>query len=205
MNWDTLKDPSENEYFQFIDEKQNVFKVYPVVQKLSIQWTLAKNNKVLGTYGKAEDAKEEINKRFRKPHKVGDVVHRKWGFYKILAIGYGYLVKELNVNPNKTISYQSHTYRAECWNIIDGNGIFKTEKPGNYCCSYEVYKLYNRYLTAPTIPLKEVKETKNAGDVIKIEVQQKHGFTAGDKGCRIVEIWSGTKLEEYDIIRFEEN
>ena len=210
MNWDTLKDPSENEYFQFIDEKRNVFKVYPIVKQLCIQWALSENNKVLGTYLKAENAQEEINKRYRRPHKPGDVVERKWGKYRVMLVGEKYLIKELYFNPGQKISYQSHKNRKEQWLVIKGDGVFRTEQQystSNYFgWDYEYFYggVRKRYLTAPPTPLIDVRLGKKIGDSLVIEKEQKHQFIAGPNGATILETWYG-ELDECDIIRFEEN
>ena len=49
------------------------------------------------------------------------VVERAWGFYKVLDVGSGWTVKELEFNESKALSDQRHTYRSEHWHVVKGN------------------------------------------------------------------------------------
>jgi cytidyltransferase-like protein len=46
---------------------------------------------------------------------------RQWGYYRVLhTIGDNVKVKELTVDPGKTLSMQRHKYRAELWFVAEG-------------------------------------------------------------------------------------
>jgi len=175
-------------------------KVYIISQRLKngrVIWQATLNGVNHNWADNLDTVKSYIENIYKKPVKVGDRVERKWGFYEILAIGEGFLVKRLVFNPGMAISYQFHKFRSECWKIIKGDGVFKTERFSpviNYFGSY----------AACGLPKIEVNESKNVGNVIEIKTSQKHKFTAGDFGAEIIEIWSGSKLDEDDIIRIEE-
>ena len=48
------------------------------------------------------------------------LVTRRWGYYKVLHEGVGYVVKELIIYPGCGISYQKHNHRVEFWNVLRG-------------------------------------------------------------------------------------
>lgn len=114
---------------------------------------------------------------------VGDIVERAWGFYKILDIGDGYLVKQLVIKPYRKTSYQKHNYRAEQWTIVYGDArvILSSKDFENDKRIYEV----------------DLK----CHDSIHIDKRQKHQIIANDQGCTIIEVWLGDSTEE-DIERF---
>jgi D-beta-D-heptose 7-phosphate kinase/D-beta-D-heptose 1-phosphate adenosyltransferase len=46
---------------------------------------------------------------------------RPWGYYRVLhTVGKNVKVKELTVDPGKTLSMQRHKYRAELWFVAEG-------------------------------------------------------------------------------------
>jgi D-beta-D-heptose 7-phosphate kinase/D-beta-D-heptose 1-phosphate adenosyltransferase len=46
---------------------------------------------------------------------------RPWGYYRVLhTVGENVKVKELTVDPGKTLSMQRHKYRAELWFVAEG-------------------------------------------------------------------------------------
>ena len=45
---------------------------------------------------------------------------RVWGYYRVLYEVSGLKVKELTVNPGKSLSMQKHSYRNEHWHIVEG-------------------------------------------------------------------------------------
>ena len=60
--------------------------------------------------------KEEISKKSIKSR----TFHRPWGKYINLFSGKGFLLKELVIYPNSSISLQKHNHRSERWTIISG-------------------------------------------------------------------------------------
>jgi cytidyltransferase-like protein len=64
---------------------------------------------------------------------------RKWGYYRVLhSDGPSTKVKELVVEPGKSLSLQRHKYRSELWYVTNGtgailhNGIRKPLKKGDF-------------------------------------------------------------------------
>ncbi len=51
---------------------------------------------------------------------IGDVGERPWGTWEVLAVGDGYKVKRIRVNPHSRLSYQTHEHRGEHWVIAAG-------------------------------------------------------------------------------------
>lgn len=56
--------------------------------------------------------------------------YRQWGWYRVLDEGEGYKVKELWIEPGKSLSMQRHFQRAEHWYVLEGQCFLKTEKDG---------------------------------------------------------------------------
>lgn len=107
---------------------------------------------------------------------------RRWGEYKVIdeithSDGSKSLTKQVIVKPNNYISYQSHNYRDEVWTFLDGEGLLVIED----------------------------KITKvQRGDTISISKATKHGIKA-ISNLRFIEVQSGTKLDEEDVVRYEWN
>ena len=45
---------------------------------------------------------------------------RNWGWYRVLDEQKGYKVKELVIEPGKSLSMQRHEHRAEHWYVLKG-------------------------------------------------------------------------------------
>jgi mannose-6-phosphate isomerase-like protein (cupin superfamily) len=56
-----------------------------------------------------------------------EIVERQWGSYKVLYELPNCKVKELVVQPGKSLSMQRHFKRSEHWHVVDGFGNLKTE------------------------------------------------------------------------------
>ena len=106
---------------------------------------------------------------------------RQWGYYRVLHEVPGMKVKELTVNPGKTLSMQRHKYRSEYWIISEGQA--------------DVNRLMDSGYALPPTRLQ-------LHDEEDIPVGQWHQLTNPyDKPCRIVEIQYGEKCDEEDIER----
>ena len=106
---------------------------------------------------------------------------RQWGYYRVLHEVEGTKVKELTVDPGKSLSMQRHEYRAEHWMVSEGECVVNSKMPNGYT-------LPPKHLTkhqAFDIPLGEWHQLTNPFDV----------------PCRIVEIQYGTQCVENDIER----
>lgn len=52
---------------------------------------------------------------------------RNWGWYRVLDDKPGYKVKELVIEPGKSLSMQRHEFRAEHWYVLKGKCLIRTE------------------------------------------------------------------------------
>ena len=52
---------------------------------------------------------------------------RPWGYYRVLHEVPGLKVKELTVDPDKSLSMQRHEYRAEHWIVSSGKCMVETD------------------------------------------------------------------------------
>ena len=105
-------------------------------------------------------------------------VYRPWGSFEVLLTKKDYQVKRLMVNPQQKISLQKHLYRSENWIIVQGYaGITRNKK---------FFKLKKN--ESISIPKKTIHRIENIGKEPLI----------------IIEVQSGEKLLENDIIRLED-
>lgn len=101
---------------------------------------------------------------------------RPWGYYRVLHTdGHTVKVKELTVDPGKSLSMQRHTDRTELWFVAEGEAGLNWEYGGGRIKKYK-------------------QETINAG-----EWHQLHNPTA--LPLRIIEIQYGENCSEEDIER----
>ena len=54
---------------------------------------------------------------------------RQWGYYRVLHEVPGMKVKELTVDPGKSLSMQRHNHRAEYWIVSEGQAIVNRATP----------------------------------------------------------------------------
>jgi cytidyltransferase-like protein len=57
---------------------------------------------------------------------------RQWGYYRVLHEVPGMKVKELTVNPGKSLSMQRHNHRAEYWIVSEGQAVVNRATPLNF-------------------------------------------------------------------------
>jgi len=105
-------------------------------------------------------------------------VKRRWGSYEVLATKEGCLIKELIIEPGKSISLQYHNYRDEHWVIRSGVGAVR------------VGENIIRAEAGSTFSIK-------AGQIHKI-------LNIGLEELVLIEVQLGKTLSEDDIIRLEE-
>ena len=106
---------------------------------------------------------------------------RPWGYYRVLHEVVGMKVKELTVDPGKSLSMQKHSLRSEYWIVSEGQCVVNSQMEGGY-----------------TLPPKTLSK------------HQEHDITVGDwhqltnpfdVPCKIVEIQYGEQCIEEDIKR----
>ena len=103
--------------------------------------------------------------------------NRFWGSFKTLYTdGHKIKVKELTLEPGKSISLQKHQQRNEFWVIV--SGIAKVQ-------------------------IDDVESVFNAQDYIHITPNTLHKLTnIGNDNLKVLEVQHGTKCDESDIERF---
>jgi len=104
---------------------------------------------------------------------------RNWGWYRVLDDKPGYKVKELVIEPGKSLSMQRHTHRAEHWYVLKGKCLIKTEWDN-----------------------RSEKQTVNANGTYTIDKTVWHqGCNDTKEPCHILEVQYGDKCIEEDIER----
>ncbi|RLI67266.1 MAG: mannose-1-phosphate guanylyltransferase/mannose-6-phosphate isomerase [Candidatus Gerdarchaeota archaeon] len=107
-------------------------------------------------------------------------VEKPWGYYYVLYESEQYKVKELVINPKQRLSLQSHNYRSEHWIILEGYA--KVTVDDNVSILKKDDSIY--------IPKKSKHRVENPYESTQL---------------KILEIQTGEKLDETDIIRFEDD
>lgn len=108
---------------------------------------------------------------------------RQWGYYRILHDVPGTKVKELTVEPGKSLSLQRHKHRAEYWHVSEGRCAVEQRMPNGY--------------QLPTIELDTLSQ------VVIPQNDWHRLYNPFDVPCRIIEIQYGTECKEEDIERKE--
>ena len=104
---------------------------------------------------------------------------RPWGWYDVIDQGNRYKVKSIEVNPNASLSLQKHLHRAEHWVVVEGTA--QVEVDGKITIIKENESTY-------------------------IQLGSKHRLSnPGKIPLRIIEVQSGSYLEEDDIERFDDD
>lgn len=102
---------------------------------------------------------------------------RDWGSYTITEVGKDYKVKRIEVIPEKAISLQRHTHRAEHWIVVSGVAkVIKGDKEYFLKPNESIY-----------IDILEIHKIYNIGKIPLI----------------FIEVQTGEYLEEDDIERFD--
>lgn len=106
-------------------------------------------------------------------------VFRPWGDYESLIKEKNFQVKNITLKKNSQTSLQVHKYRAEHWIVVKGKALV-------------------------TVDDKEIILKKN--ESIDIPIKSKHRIkNIGNSELNIIEVQTGSYLEEDDIIRIEDN
>lgn len=101
-----------------------------------------------------------------------------WGSYSIIKENGLYKIKIMTILPGEETSLQLHNYRNENWTIINGKA---------------------------DIQIEETKSVLTTGQSIYVPKKVKHKISNTDKEMLvIIEVQSGSKLDETDILRFED-
>jgi mannose-1-phosphate guanylyltransferase/mannose-6-phosphate isomerase len=103
---------------------------------------------------------------------------RPWGWYQTINFGERFRVKEIVVNPGGKLSLQSHQHRAEHWVVVRGAATVTIEDKTTLIA--ENQSVY--------IPLGSKHRLENAGKI----------------PMHLIEVQTGSYLEEDDIVRYED-
>lgn len=112
-------------------------------------------------------------------HYSHNAVKRPWGNYLVISKGQGFKVKVIEVLPHKRLSLQRHKFRSEHWVVVEGTA--------KVTCGSEVRLV-------------------NSNESIFVSASRLHRLeNPKDKVLKIVEVQSGSYLEEDDIERFDDD
>jgi mannose-1-phosphate guanylyltransferase/mannose-6-phosphate isomerase len=129
----------------------------------------------------AQDVKkivEQLEKSGSDRHILHPVVHRPWGSYENIDSGPNFQVKHIMVKPGQKLSLQMHHHRAEHWIVVEGTALVTCEE--------------RQFLL-------------QANESTFIPLGSKHRLeNPGKTPLRLIEVQSGTYLNEDDIVRFED-
>ena len=112
------------------------------------------------------------------------IVQRNWGTYEVLYSGEGYRVKRLLIDPASALSNQYHNHRSEAWTVVNGEVILQLFHPEK---DKQMYEVHLKKGESHTIDIGTWYRAINPTDTV----------------TEIIEIWTGNKLSEDDIIRAE--
>ncbi|OSM02129.1 mannose-1-phosphate guanylyltransferase/mannose-6-phosphate isomerase [Magnetofaba australis] len=105
-------------------------------------------------------------------------IYRPWGAFETISVHSRFQVKRITVNPGAKLSMQMHHHRAEHWVVV--TGAAKVTRDGESFLLTEDQSTY--------IPVGVKHRLENPG---KIPLQ-------------VIEVQSGSYLQEDDIVRFED-
>lgn len=120
-----------------------------------------------------------LQQQKREEHALHRKVPRPWGWYDTIDAGERFKVKRIRVKPKAGLSLQKHHHRAEHWVVVRGTA--------EITCGDKKMLLTENQSTY--IPLGEVHRLANPGNI----------------PLEIIEVQSGSYLEEDDIVRFEDH
>lgn len=108
-----------------------------------------------------------------------EIENRPWGTYEVLLDSDYCKVKEIVVNPNQKLSYQSHEQRQEQWTIVSGRLAVVLD--GKTTVHYP-------------------------GESVHIPLGAKHrAWNDSNELVKFIEVQTGTYFGEDDIIRYEDD
>lgn len=105
-------------------------------------------------------------------------VNRPWGTYETIDTSERFLVKRITVNPGASLSLQRHYHRAEHWVVVKGTA--RITRGSETLVLSENQSTY--------IPLGQTHRLENPGKIL----------------LELIEVQSGSYLQEDDIERFED-
>lgn len=121
---------------------------------------------------------EELKKKERNEVLTHRKVYRPWGSYETVDFSERFKVKRITVKPGAALSLQKHQYRAEHWIVVRGSAL---------------------------VTLGDKKITLMEDQSTYIPVGAYHRLeNPGETPLELIEVQSGSYLEEDDIVRVED-
>ena len=109
---------------------------------------------------------------------VGEREYRSWGHFEVIHVGDAHTCKVLVIKPHKSLSLQSHQYRAEHWVVVKGTATVQLDET-----------------------IFEVAQQKH----IFINKKQIHCLANNtDDDLVLIEVQTGNILDETDITRYKQ-
>ena len=109
---------------------------------------------------------------------MSENIKKPWGYFEVLDTQDGYLTKKLYIKPESKLSLQSHKFRSEHWIVVRGSA---------------------------TVTIDENKYILNLNESIYIPIGSKHRLENNSENeLIIIEVQIGDKLDEDDIIRYDD-
>lgn len=96
---------------------------------------------------------------------------RQWGYYRVLHEVSGMKVKELTVDPGKSLSMQRHFKRAEYWIVSEGRAVVNSIMDGGYALPPATLEQHQEY----RVPVKGWHQLTNPFDVPVKVVEIQYG------------------------------
>lgn len=128
---------------------------------------------------KVKDIVEILKRQNREERILHKTVKRPWGSYTVLDDGAGFKIKIVEIEPKQRVSLQLHKRRAEHWVVVEGRAKVQRGKRTFYVNQNE--SIY--------IPANKLHRLENLLS----------------KPLKIVEVQTGSYLEEDDIVRFKDD
>ena len=93
---------------------------------------------------------------------------RLWGWYRVLDDKPGYKVKELVIEPGKSLSDQRHFYRSEHWYVLKGTCTLNTEYNGSQQ-SVDLNELTNGFVINKETWHQAVNNTNSMCHILEVQ------------------------------------
>ncbi|MEJ8572062.1 mannose-1-phosphate guanylyltransferase/mannose-6-phosphate isomerase [Microbaculum marinum] len=128
--------------------------------------------------GEVKRVVAELESRNYRQAATHERVYRPWGWYQTLDLGERFQVKEIVVKPGGQLSLQSHHHRAEHWVVVRGTARVTLDDEVRIVTENE----------SIFVPLKARHRLENPGRI----------------PMHLIEVQTGSYLEEDDIVRYED-
>jgi cytidyltransferase-like protein len=93
---------------------------------------------------------------------------RDWGWYRVLDDKAGYKVKELVIEPGKSLSDQRHFLRSEHWYVLKGSCSLRTEYK-NITQQIDLTELTSGYVIGKEVWHKVTNNTENFCHILEVQ------------------------------------